>query len=230
MASNRFWTVLAAVAVALVMALPAGAKGPPDGKGPKDPGDDANTIGGYTCIDAGDSTAEPATDDFVIELGGKATGLPDYVCVDVMTTEPGRWNVTVTGSGARHLTLIPRDSVAPGDSCGGVAARGEEHIYGQFTLPLDVSEETRTEIPAATVNACGTEFAEWITPWSGVGTPLWDATAVCAALGSEAPCGADIALPGHAHPLVLQALFGGRNNGTATVCVDLPPYDGAFCG
>jgi len=231
MTTNRIWIVLIVVAVALVMALPAGAKGPPDGKGPKDPGDDPNTIGGFTCVDAGDSTAAPMTDDFVIELGGKRTGLPNYVCVDVLTTEAGRWNITVTGAGARGLALIPRDSVAPGDSCGGVGARGEEHIYGQFTLPLDVPEELRTEIPAATVNACGTEFAEWVAEPAPTGATLWDATAICDAVDAEVPCGVEVPLEGHPHPLILQARYAGRNNGTATICVDLPPHDvGSPCG
>lgn len=222
---RRIWITLLAIATALVITLPAGAV-KPDNPGKPSP-DEPDTIGGFTCI------ADPYTDimfesdDFVINLGGKDTGLPSSVCVDVMTTVASRWQVTVTGSGGRSLGLATRDSHGPGDPCGGSGARGEE-IYGQFTLPLE--EDTFFDkIPAATVNACGTAFAEWIEPYPGEEeSPPWDADAICSAVdptNPEAPCGAWDKLTDHPHPLVLQATFAGSKDGTATVCIDLHPLE-----
>jgi hypothetical protein len=161
------------------------------------------------------------TESFEIVLGGRDTEYAGYECLDVMTDAAGRWDVTVEGEGARRLVLVPRDSDGPGDSCGGVDLRRAVNIYGDFTLPLDIPEETRTEIPVATVNACGTNWPEWIDnayPGEVVPAP-WDAEAICGA--GNVPCTISVATD-QAHPLVLQAAYEGSRDGWVRVTVTLP--------
>jgi len=51
----------------------------------------------------------------------------------------------------RSLVLIPRDSISPGDSCGGVGIHKPKS--GTITLP---------GADGAYVNSCGTQFGEWV--------------------------------------------------------------------
>jgi hypothetical protein len=104
--------------------------------------------------------------------------------------------VTVDGSGATEVLLILRDSYQPGDFCVEARMRGSE-IYGQWTLPRP--DDPFTQIPAATVNACGVEYGEWI-----------DGELV---MGRQS--GVD-------HPLALHAFFRGKNKAAATIHVALP--------
>ena len=218
---RRIWITLLLIALATLLTVPAAGKGKPDEPGKPDPPDEPDAVGGYTCLADSGPFADIllAKDDFVFELGGRKTGLPGNLCVDVMS-QGGSWKVSVIdGDGGRSMSLIARDSHGPGDSCGGVGVSGADEIYSS-TFTLDA-------IPAATVNACGTQFAEWIEDYPGTGDPLWDADAICkAALGpdAEAPCGVFDELP-DAHPLVLQVSFSGSNYATAEVCVDLPPHE-----
>lgn len=153
------------------------------------------------------------SDDFHFTLEGKKPG----TCIDVLTATAGPWEVTVIGEGARYLGLIPRDSISPGDSCGGPLLRSRADIYGTHTLGYDGS------VPAATINACGTEWAEWVD----VNLPDLDSRLVseggdCAALSDdEEQCLVTDELP-VAHPLVLQ-VFMQSGGGSTSFYVDLPP-------
>lgn len=219
---KRIWIMLLAVALALAMAAPAGAGKPncddPDSEHPacqgEEPGDEL-PMGGTMCDPA---EYPPGIDgvqseNFTFTLEGKKP----YACIDVMTAIAGPWEVTVTGEGARYLGLIPRDSIAPGDSCGGPLLRSEANIYTASPHILGYNGS----VPAATINACGTEWAEWID--SGLVSDA-DCAAVsddesqCLATGQ--PTDEDGLLI--AHPLVLQ-VFMQSGGGSTTFYVDLPP-------
>lgn len=144
---KRFSIILLAIAVALVMALPAGAKGPPDK--PDKPGKPPETLIGMTCEEYGFDTwnlhEESSDGSFTVDVTGR-----EWACVDVVAPE-GDWNVyVVTAEGVRRVTIRVQDSVAPGDLC------GDDMITGV----LNASEEplTLSGIPKATVNACGVEY------------------------------------------------------------------------
>lgn len=220
---KRLWITLVASAIAIAAAMPASAKPPNCDVDPSHPSckpADDEPLAGYTC-GIGNPGARLVNDDFVVELGGRDTGLSGYECVDVLSTVGGRWNITVTGAGARSLLLVPRDSDSPGDSCGGVIFRRAANIYTSFTLPLDIPEETRTEIPVATVNACGTQFAEWVDAYSGTEPPI-AADEICGEAG--VPCRIAEQMTDQPHPLVLQASYAGSHSGSVRICVDLPPH------
>lgn len=202
-------TMLALAGLLVVTVAPAGARGR-DNTGPPA----QEPTGGTTCVDNGAPTGDPARYEPLGESGFTITLTAeyDYACVDVLWATPGKWKITVTGEGARSLTLVPRDSVAPGDSCGGAMLR-REAIYGELTLPLD--GDTRDEIPAGYVNACGDEYAEWVNDGG-----------ICKAVLKEEnptiPCLITTVHTEHAHPLVFQAFLGGGKNATATIHVTLP--------
>ena len=200
-------TMLALAALLVVTVAPAGARGR-DSTGPPA----QEPTGGTTCVDNGAPAGDLKWDDndsgFTITL----TADDDYACVDVLWATAGKWQITVTGEGARSLTLVPRDSVAPGDSCGGAMLR-RDAVYGVLTLPLD--EDTRNEIPAGYVNACGVEYAEWVHDLDVCNAVLKDGS------DSELPCLITTVHTEHAHPLVFQAFLGGGKNATATIHVTL---------
>jgi hypothetical protein len=165
---KRVWIGLLAVAVALAIAQPAGAKKPDCEADPPHPAcKESPETGGYTCaeyaamnpdwggtvypVEANDSYGE-RTWDFVLELSGR-----EEACIDVIAPA-GRWLVSVTANHRHGLMMVPRDSFSPGDSCGGAGFGNDPN--GDWTLPLLI--DTRTEIPSSHVNACGTEFGEWI--------------------------------------------------------------------
>ena len=152
-------------------------------------------------------------DDFTFTLDGKKPG----TCIDVMTSIEGPWEVTVTGGGARYLGLVPRDSIAAGDSCGGYLLRSRADIYGSSPHILGYNGS----IPAATINACGTGYAEWVD----VALPGLDLEADCAAFSDDGDeCLVTEGLPNVPHPLVLQ-VFMQSGGGSTTFAVDLPPLD-----
>ncbi len=218
--------MLLAAALALLMALPAAADKPqcdPNLPDPTpehsacqddDPGDDL-PMGGTMC----DPAEYPAgiegvqDGDFTFTLAGKKPG----TCIDVMTSIEGLWEVTVTGEGARYLGLIPRDSIAAGDSCGGWLLRTAANIYGNSPHILGYNGS----VPAATINACGTGYAEWVdVDWPGL-----NLEADCAAFSNDGgECLVTEELPDVPHPLVLQ-VFMQSGGGSTTFAVDLPPLD-----
>ncbi len=222
---RRTWIMLLAVALALVIAAPAGADKP--NCNPEDPNytpdhptcqdeepSDELPMGGTMCDPAGypEGIYGVQSNDFTFTLEGKKPG----TCIDVMSGK-GAWEVTVTGEGARYLGLIPRDSIAAGDSCGGWLLRSAANIYGDSPHILGYNGS----VPAATINACGTDWAEWvdIEEWSGP-----DLEADCAAFSDdEKQCLVTEQLP-VAHPLVLQ-VFMQSGGGSTTFYVDLPPLD-----
>ena len=153
---RRIWIMLLAHAMALVIALPAGAGRPPIDcdKLPNhpecaaDPGDDG-PIAGTTCIEAG-STYDLMTDDFVVVLNGKS----DTACIDVIA-EPGAWKVGIETDGiVRGLSLFLRDSSGPGDGCFEVGSCG--YVFRQDFPP----EVDLPYLEGAYVNVCGTDFGE----------------------------------------------------------------------
>ena len=85
------------------------------------------------------------------------------MCIDVLHGAPGIWMVSVVGNAGtttlNRILLVPRDSIAPGDSCGGVDLR-------RVALPLQQQlphpDDTRDEIPNGYVNACGIAFGEMV--------------------------------------------------------------------
>ena len=211
----------------LLLASVAGAAPPKCDTDPTLPGcggDDPSTttttqpdlpMGGTMC----DPAEYPAgidgvqTGDFEFTLAGKKPG----TCIDVLTDIAGPWEVTVVGEGARYLGLIPRDSIAPGDSCGGWLLRNEANIYGSSPHILGYDGI----VPAATINGCGTEWTEWVY----IGTPGLVPETDCVAIEGDQCLVAD-ALD-VAHPLILQ-VFMQSGGGSTTFYVDLPPLSPDF--
>jgi len=76
-------------------------------------------------------------------------------------------------------------------------------------------------VPAATINACGAEWAEWVD----IDLPGPDPDAHCAAFFDDGDqCLVTEELPDVPHPLVLQ-VFMQSGGGSTTFAVDLPPLD-----
>ncbi len=158
-------------------------------------------------------------DDFTFTLGGKQDG----TCIDVISA-PGPWHVTITGEGARYLGVIPRDSIGPGDSCGGWLLRSTIYDYGEDN-PLILGyfgDDDAQSIPAATINACGTDFAEWIELEYLTGS---EQQAHCyEGIKTNDKClvteQVDVT-----HPLVLQVFLRGSANGKTIFEVDLPQIE-----
>lgn len=217
---KRILLALLIGAIVVLMAVPAGADkrdcstypdGHPQACQPDDP--TPEPIGGGTVCDPSEypeGITDIQYDDFTFTLSGNQAN----ACIDVISKE-GPWTVTITGSGARSLALIPRDSIAPGDSCGGYVMRRAANIYGTLILGYEDS------IPAATINACGTDFGEWANiDLDGLDpAPVADGCD-CAAI-DEDRC-LVTTQPDAEHPLVLQALLGGSRDGTTIIDVDLP--------
>lgn len=227
---KRFWIVLMAVAVAMVVAVPVNAAKPCDSN-PAHPscnsGDDEPTdlLAGTTCNPLWWDT-DFKDKDFTVVL----TADNSDACIDVIPPAAGRWWVTVTATGqiSRNpsLLLVPRDAVGPGDSCGGVSLR-RDVIFDPIPLPYfedlngnreqDLGEEGDprfTVIPEATVNAClgnadpGSlyqgDFAELVEREGQLDEIVLGPTE-------------------EVHPLAFQIFAGGlRGTGTLTVSVDLP--------
>lgn len=218
---RRIWITLLSVALALAVAAPAGADKPNC-----DPDDPNYTPGHPTCQDDsgdelpfGGTMCNPAEypegidgiqeKDFHFTLEGKKPG----TCIDVLTDIAGTWEVTVTGEGARYLGIVPRDSIAPGDSCGGWLQRSAANIYKTHTLSAYGGP-----MPAATINACGTEWTEWVD----IDLPGLVPEVDCVAVDGDQCLVADaLDIP---HPLALH-VFMQSGGGSTTFYVNLPPLD-----
>ncbi len=198
---KRFWILLLAVAMALVIALPASAGKPPIecDKHPNhpecapDPGDDTPT-GGTTCIEGG-SAYEVQTEDFDVILNGKS----DTACIDVIAA-PGAWKITVLTDGiVRGLSLFLRDSVGPGDGCFEGGSCG--YVFrNDFPSEVDFPY-----VEGAYVNVCGTGFGESV--WNP-DTSTFDYFA-----------GVDTSVES---PLAFIPSMSGRDGSVVTLHVDLP--------
>lgn len=221
---KRLWIALSALALVLVIAAPAGAVKPdctdPNSTHPTcqddEPGDEV-PFAGTMCDPAGYPAGIDGVQagDFTFTLEGKKPG----TCIDVLTEIAGPWEVTVTGEGARYLGLIPRDSIGPGDSCGGYLLRNEANIYGSSPHILGYDGS----VPAATINACGTEWSEWVD----IATQGLDSDVDCVAIeGDQCLVAEQLAI---AHPLILQ-VFMQSGGGSTTFHVDLPPLDDNWPG
>jgi len=185
---RRILVMLVLVALPLAGTVTAAAKKPP-----KEP----RPSGGYTCAESGfDQTSHGLTfteTGFTFALEGKE----DAMCVDVLHGTADVWRVSVTGRNVSSLLLVPRDSLGPGDSCGGVLLRKPAlPLVQELPDPSDPRHELG--IPPATVNACGTQYGEWID-----GILEMDRT--------DDP-----------HPLAFQTHMRGRPGTEAIITVELP--------
>jgi len=164
------------------------------------------TLGGYTCAeyyegeyDAMLAEHEVAFGDNTIEF--RLSGKKDFVCLDVNWDTGGTWEVDAIGNEGTtqigRLLLVPRDSYAPGDECARVDLRNVTlPLVQQLPHPDDPDHEL---ILASTVNACGTQFGEWI-----------DGVLVTTATGDS-------------HPLAFFAqLIAGGSGASVVVTVTLP--------
>jgi hypothetical protein len=226
---RRLLFLALAVLMTLVVSLPAGADKPdcntyPDGHPQacpsEDPPDDPIAeppMGGTMCDPAEYPVSIDViqTGDFSFSLGGKQAG----TCIDVISGA-GPWEVTITGGGAKYLGVIPRDSYAAGDSCGGYLLRSEGNIYGSNPLILGYTGV----MPAATVNACGTDFGEWVDiALDGLEPSLVTDGGDCSVIdGDQCLVAGQLDVE---HPLVLQAFLSGSADGVTNFYVDLWPLD-----
>jgi len=222
---RRLTIGLVLVVMILLFASVAGAVPPkcdePGGENlPGCPGDDPSTtttttqpdlpLGGTMCDPAEypDGITGVQTDDFTFTLEGKKPAK----CIDVLSDE-GLWEVTVTGEGARYLGLVPRDSSTPGDSCGGWLLRSEANIYTTHTFSAYGGP-----MPAATINACGTEWSEWVD----LTTPGLIPEIHCGVIDGDRCKVVDaLDIP---HPLAFH-VFMQSGGGSTTFYVNLPPLD-----
>jgi hypothetical protein len=220
-------TSLTIIGIAALMTITSVALGAPGGSPGKPDKPAEEPIAGLTCTQNSDGTGTPwylnpdiKYDDFSFVLDRDTS----HECFDVIPPEAGIWRVTVTatGSGTRSLTIVPRDSVGPGDSCGGVQLRGDAIYAGDIALP-DPSD-TRFDdfnggvIPLATVNAC-LGNADFGAGETGEFSELVDRAGVLTIEHDP--------IPGEVHPLALQAFAGSFKRGSSILVeVDLPPLDG----
>lgn len=143
---RRTWILALTLVTVTALALPAFAKKPPP------PQDDI--LYGTEC--GGEPVGGP--DDLKTEFTVTVT---DKTCLDVWVPE-GTWTIEAETTGTvRSLLVVPRDSVAPGDSCGGYSFRNE--IPATFTLPgpdhpSDIDGDGRIE--GSYANSCGIQFGE----------------------------------------------------------------------
>ena len=156
--SNLRRVLILVVVMALPLALmaTAAAKKPDCSLDPthpscgEDPSDDV-PMGGTVCDPAeypnGINGVQTNDFTFTLEVASDST----FACVDVLSAA-GEWKFTVTASRARSLLLVGRDSIAPGDACDALSFR-RDAIPGSHSLVM----------PAATINACGTGYSEWVS-------------------------------------------------------------------
>lgn len=198
---RRIYVVLLVMAMGFVMVSPVGAAKPDCTADPTHPSckDDDEPLGGTTCAEWLGVPEDLKTGDFDITLRGKNAS----ACVDVMAIQ-GSWTVGIdieSGEGTvRFLRLLPRDSIAPGDSCGGFEFRRnipESVVLPGPDHPLDLDGDGMIE--GAYVNSCGTQFGEL------VGGFYYDK------VREDIPS-----------PLAFQIDMAGRENAVVTLHVDLP--------
>lgn len=151
-------------------------------------------------------------------LSGKKPG----ACIDVVTDEDLRWLVTITGAGANYLVLVPRDSIAPGDSCGGWLLRNAGNIYGTHLLGYE------GYIPATTINACDRYhlddgyFGEWVDQSLVGDGPDQVPAERCVETDPELGCRVNGEMD-VTHPFALQVGMNGRDGYTTYFEVEFLP-------
>jgi hypothetical protein len=210
---RRILILAVVLALPLAAAATAVAKKPDCSVDPAHPscGEDPSDgvpLGGTVCDPAdypdGIDGVQTGDFDFTLEVEGDNT----YACIDVLAAA-GDWSVTVTGSRARSLLLVGRDSVSPGDACDVVNLRRDD-IYIDEGHPL--------VMPAATINACGVDWSEWV----GLETPELDVENHCVEVDDDADLCLVADMVDVAHPLVFQASMSGFSDASLTIHVDLP--------
>jgi hypothetical protein len=215
MKKKRLWLILVVV-LAVAMSISAPAMGGPDcdndkfadhplcGNG-ENPSDDV-PIGGTMC----DPNQYPPGidgvqyDDFEFTLSGRWAD----TCIDVVSGA-GPWTASIIdGSGAQSLGIVGRDSIAPGDACHGQTMKRDE-IYGGLV---------EFGMPAATINACGDGYAEWVS----VETDGLDEENHCVAFDDANRC-LVTDMVDVTHPLVFHAFMRGSADASVTIHVDITP-------
>ena len=172
---NRIWIVLLIMAVAIVMAIPAGAAvdcsnekfaDHPHCQDTPEPPPDDEPLAGTTCAAAIGELNEPVTQDFTVTLTEDEYTVTltenawASACIDVIAPA-GDWTVAVEEihGTLRWLSLVIRDSVAPGDACDSVSYRTD--IPSEITLD-GFESDNNPGIAGAWVNSCGADWAEWV--------------------------------------------------------------------
>lgn len=83
-----------------------------------------------------------------------------FVCIDVLNSQPAVLTIEVTDpGGARLFTANLRDS-HPGDKCSDTQFLDLKKSPPPWTMQLGATGSKYDRVPAATVNACGTEYSE----------------------------------------------------------------------
>jgi len=196
---KRLWIGAMAIGMLVLMTLPAVAT-PPDGHG--NPHETTTTVaGGLAGTTCGEEAVPDENGVFTIELTGADP--KDGTCLDVWADE-GEWtvDVAINAGTMRRLLIIPRDSVGPGDSCGGYDFR--RNVPSTFVLPgpnhpMDLDGDGFIE--GSYVNSCGTQFGEWV---DGYADPIFSV---------------DESIPS---PLALIVLMEGSRDADVTLTVHLP--------
>ena len=132
---------------------------------PVDPPPD-EPLAGTTCKALGEWDEPVWLDDYHFTIT-----LTENACIDVMANA-GVWTVEIDENPddenpddenpdgtLRWLSLVIRDSVAPGDACDSVAYRTD--IPSEITLD-GFESDNNPGIAGAWVNSCGTDWAEWV--------------------------------------------------------------------
>jgi hypothetical protein len=161
--------------VLVILALPVATAAAAVGKKPPTPPPTTTTtttapsptLFGTTCASDLGYEAALASHHYTLTENGFSftlSGKNDALCIDVLHGTPGIWMVSIVGNAGTttlsRILLVPRDSIAPGDSCGGVDLR-------RVALPLQQQlphpDDTRFDVIAnGYVNACGTAFGELV--------------------------------------------------------------------
>jgi hypothetical protein len=169
---RRVSIALIVCSVALALAIPAGAAKPvcsdlhSTHPACQDPGE-APEVANDSCHAHGEWGPLPVSGNFEVTLGGRNTGYPDGLCIDVLT-DPGDWRVEIETTGkVQSLNLFMRDSVGAGDACfttpDGTSSCG--YMFRSSNIP---AEQVFADIPGAWANACGIEWGEHVgSSWDG---------------------------------------------------------------
>jgi hypothetical protein len=179
---RRISVLLLVIAMALVIASPAGAGKPGTDceEKPNHPAcqDDptADPPFGTTClVRFGPDNLDMQVKEVDLNVGSFSVNLEGSgasACYDV-TADEGTWSVEILNdTGVRFLRVLPRDSISPGDSCGGREFRFNRDVPTTFDLPgtgfptedgwhpYDLDKDGRIE--GSYANSCGESFGEWV--------------------------------------------------------------------
>lgn len=123
---RKTWAPALAVALVVLMAVPATAAKPD--KPPKQPQPHPD---GLTCLETGwGAVVEPSDDGFIVTVDGGG----ETACVDVPAAPGETWGVEVTVGSARGVWVMVKDS-QPGDFCWGAEVTESQASYAAYLEP-----------------------------------------------------------------------------------------------